>query len=150
MKKKIFTIVPHKGVSPIWFGMSREQVKKVIGKPLDGRKAANVDCFYQSDVQISYGTDGLVEFVEIARNSKVFVLFENHDLMKLTMKEASSLFQKSCPVHVDYDEYPATHLFVGIDVCLWRSYVSEEHDYFESIGVGKKGCYQNMLTMLKK
>jgi hypothetical protein len=64
-KRKDLVLTPRKGVGPVEFGMSREQVEKALGKPDEAKELG-------ASVQMNYGSRGM--FISVGKIRGVMVI----------------------------------------------------------------------------
>ena len=82
------SIVPHRGVGPITFGMARTEVARAVGEPArpERRGASEYDRFERSGLMVYYDATGLCEAVELRRPARVS--FDGYELFAHPAHEA--------------------------------------------------------------
>ena len=138
-----FEIIPHIGVGPIKFGMSRKEVEDCFGKP---EFDANDRIGFMSGFIVNFDDDDKVEFIEMA-NSNVFeATYKGINLHSVKADEAISILEKDVAYDKDNLEAGHSYIFKELQLSLWRGSVpvnsnDEEGQYFEAVGVANKNYF---------
>jgi hypothetical protein len=140
-------IRPRAGAGPVRFGMSREDVHGAIGPPQRQYKKFQskmlTDCYYDNELQIFYGDDGRVEYVEINGPGQLAALLQGVDLLSVAAEEAIEHVGRMAEFDPSGLEIPYQYVFPGLDLALWRPVVDEpEGRTFRSLGVGRSGYFR--------
>ena len=145
---KSFVVEPLAGIrDSVRFGMSRDEARSILAPAVpDGfsRGLTAVDGFFGATLQVSYDSEGRVEFIEFARDSGYRVLIENYDVFGFEADAVIAHLKKKYPSSVDDPEPGYSFCFPDIEVGFWRSVLpddGEEGRYFESVGFGRAGYY---------
>lgn len=146
-----YVVQSHVGVGQILFGMTRDEVRSLMGGlPVTFHRSVAedpaIDAFFQTSFQISYDNDDRVEFIELARDPTLTVLYKGHDVFMLTAEELVQLVSQDAPYDPNDPELGFSYTFLDLDIALWRATVPEDEDdpdgrFFDSISVGRQGYF---------
>ena len=145
-----FSLEPLSGIrGSIRFGMKREEVRRTLAPAIPrpfSRGTTEVDGFYDSSVQVSYGKMDEVTFLEFARNRENQVLLDGFDLMGSPAASVINYLKSRFEVIDDEMEPGYSFRLPTMEIGLWRSVVPStdadvEGRYFESVGFGTVGYY---------
>jgi len=142
----LLEIIPLKGVGPIRFGMTSEEVQSVMrefcGDKYRHSKSGDTDYFFESALEVSYDTDGRVEFIGTQYYTGCgceFLIYES-DPFDL---EAKELFEHIASKQMGTHSFnPDEYLFRDNIITVWNS--EEQYDYkggetravYAQVGVG--------------
>ena len=81
---KEYKVIPHKSIGPVQLGMSRNEVREILGEPSYIEDAhvkweinfPDKDCFFNNAFQISYDANLKAEFIEISAEPDYTVTFD--------------------------------------------------------------------------
>lgn len=141
-----FELQPLEGAGNIKLGASKSDVHAILGEPISVR--GKKEFYFSNSVQISYSSEGSVEFIEFA--SDISVTWNGLDVFSTPVDELVELVSKfSSPAAKDF-EPGYTFTFPESEVGFWRptqpdEYDPEEGKYFESVGLGRKGYYSDRI-----
>ncbi|HAH46851.1 hypothetical protein [Gimesia sp.] len=136
-----FEVKPRHSIGPVHLGMSREDVRSILGEPSYVQNAyenwgihfPDKDCFFKNAFQVSYNLELSANFIEVSAESNYLVTFDKipvHDAAPHHIIAALSQHDK-------YDEtekeYPTNLWFPKLYLNLYRSH--SEFDKFETIGI---------------
>ncbi|MCC9641603.1 hypothetical protein LOC71_04905 [Rhodopirellula sp. JC740] len=144
---KAFDILPTVGVGPIRFGMTRADVRQLIG-PHDGDADEERE-WYLEGLAIDFDAAGKVAFIEIAESENFRALLDGECLHELDADSAVAHVEKLAPYDTSAPEPGYTYVFPTLQLSLWRSVVpdaSQDSDdpsgrTFEAVGVGPSGYF---------
>jgi hypothetical protein len=165
-----FDLIPHTGANDIKLGMSREEVRKILGKPEYSAEKSTFefqeisiptpakDGYFNNELQITFDDNGNADFIEFsgrgAGHVRVFLngldVFHTPapDLIMAISRLTESGFDK------EEEEIPYSYIFPDIDLGLWRQVLpqldenensipeADDGKYFWTIGIGIQGYYQ--------
>ena len=165
-----FDLIPHLGAGRIKLGMTRQEIRSILGEPdYSSEKSISdygefsipvpaKDGFFENELQISFDSDFKAEFIEFsgvgAEHTEVYLngidVFKTPapKLIKEITKSTNSEFNR------ENDEIPYSYIFPSIDLAVWRQVIPEldeekeeipdydEGKYFWTIGIGTKGYYK--------
>lgn len=167
-----FDLIPHTGAGAIHLGMTRQQVRLILGEPETasmksifnyGEFSIDVpakDGYFGNELQIHFDNQDKTEYIEFsgrnAKQTEVFVY--GIDVFKTP---APVLIKKISEVsNAEYDseddEIPYSYIFPEIDLSVWRQVIpdcdeqrqevpeSDQGKYFWTIGIGSKGYYSKV------
>jgi hypothetical protein len=142
-----FDIEPHVGVGPIRFGMTRAEVRKVLGKPKSTNKERDgfLDGFY-----VDFDEAGSVEFIEMAKSQKFRGLFHGTCLHDLLADDAVALVSKFGKYDRNHPELGHSYIYVDLQMSLWRGVMpspdqsTDDPDgmFFEAVGAAAAGYFK--------
>jgi hypothetical protein len=164
-----FDIKPHVGANHIEFGMTKENVRKILGAPAYSSEKSvfkfeeisiptpATDGYFENELQISYDDNNQVEFIEFSGRGSQFttVYLDNIEVFKTPAKQLINTIEQLRLAEYDKtdEEIPFSYVFRNIDLAVWRQVVPdldedkeeipeiEEGKYFWTIGIGSKGYY---------
>lgn len=144
-----YEVVPHEGVGPIRFGMTRDEVHAEFGTP-EYTSPDNREGFLEGFL-IDFNSDGFVEFVELAKSNKFRALFHGKCLHEMLADDAVEYVQRYGRYDEDDPELGHSYVFLDLQLSLWRPTVprpgQSEHDpdgrYFHAIGVAEDGYFNS-------
>ena len=140
-----FVIEPHKGIGPISFGMSREEVTAIMARNGGGipkQRGRETDCFFLNAFQVSYDDAGRADFIEVASGLSAVVLFAGCDVFDMSADELLALIQKQAEPDSELSRPPHEFTFSDLILTLWEQ--DTQYDYkgghlrrvFAAVGVG--------------
>ncbi len=145
-----YEIVPHQGVGPIAFGMSREQSRAAIGtEPETFRKSGQddtpADAYYHSALQVFFDKDQ-VEYIELSADESVTAIYRGHNVFGTKVQDLVDLVSREAPYDPDDPESGYSYIFPKPELALWRPVMPEDEDdpegqYFLTIGIGRRGYF---------
>jgi len=125
-----FVLDPGRGVGPVNFGMSREEVAAAmaqIGGGVARSKNTETECYFDNAFQVSFGNAGRVDFIEVASSLNAEVLFVGRDITDTPADELLALLGQ-------YDEFdpklshpPQQYIFPNLILSLWGQ--DSQYDY---------------------
>jgi hypothetical protein len=144
---KTFVVEPLRGIrGSVQFGMRREEARAALAPDRAdafSRGATAFDGFYGSTLQVSYDSEGRVEFIEFAPGSRV--LMDDYDLFGADAESVIEHLTKKEELDAHDPEPGYSFCFPRIELSFWRSVLpeagSEEGRYFESAGFGCAGYF---------
>ena len=146
------TIQPLVGVGPVRFGMSPEEVRRVLLEPPQSfRKTPTsrykTDGFFQNAFQVFYGGDRpTVEFIELSGGSAVRPFYRDLNVLATPADEVVAFISRHAPFDTSDSEIPYSYTFCTLQLSLWRPIIPGSADdtigrYFSTVGIGRKGYY---------
>ena len=142
-----YEIVPHVGVGPIRLGMTRDEVHVELGPPeftsRDNREE------FLSGFMVDYNSDGLVEFIELAKSREFRALYQGKCLHDMLAADVVSLVRQHGRYDEEDPELGYSYCFHDLQLSLWRPTVPEpdqpEDDpdgrYFHAVGIAEDGYF---------
>jgi len=140
-------IVPHVGIGPVRFGMTRTEVEAAVA-PLSGAlprrskgRSSTIDCYFRGSLQIEFDPDGTASFIEVWCDAATLCTYKRHDVFDLPAPELFAIFVA--------DDDSGSHafaasgyLFTKLIVALWEA--DEQYDrkrnesrlVYATVGVG--------------
>lgn len=111
-------IHPYKGIGPIEFGMSRQQVRAALGVPVESfmrteDDVAETDEFSNLGIFVEYDSEDLCVAVEVTDPGEPE--FQGRNLLRLPYNEVKGWFE-SYEGEIDVDDSGLTSLRFGIGV----------------------------------
>jgi hypothetical protein len=142
----LLEIVPLKGVGPIKFGMTSDEVqaamKAYCNDKYSHRESKGMDYFFGSALEVSYDDNGQVEFIGSQYYTDCGCDFEIYDIDPFNTA-AKILFQHIASHESDSHRFdPDDYLFRKNIITLWES--EEQYDYkgsetrpvYAQVGIG--------------
>lgn len=152
-----FVVEPHRGIGPVSFGMTREEVADVmaaIGGGLPSPRGNKVDCFFENSFQVSFGDAERADFIEISSSMPVPVMYSGRDVRDTPADELLAHIQQSEPADPELsgtDEY----VFSKQILALWGP--DTQYDYlggrkrvvFAAVAIGRP-TYLTAIRAIRK
>jgi len=143
-------VEPHVGAGPIKLGLSREEVRKVMGAPF--RTYAKVpgepltDTYFGTDLQVCYDATDRVEYIELNGPGSINPTLRGRTLLFAPAQEVIEWMRGISDFDSDDPELGHSYVYPALDLSLWRPIVPEgpedvEGLTFRSVGVGRLGYY---------
>jgi hypothetical protein len=139
-----FAIEPHRGIGPVSFGMTREEVAAALAAVGGGPprpRSSQTDCFLDYAFQVSFEDAGRADFVEVASHLPARAEFAGHDVFATPADELLTLVRRNEELDPALSDPPRRYLFPGLilslserDERLGRGGV--RLDLFGGVGVG--------------
>ena len=144
-----FKVIPNKSIGPAQLGMSREQIRKVMGEPSAVQDAyekwgihfPNKDFFYKNAFQVSYDKEMKAEFIEVSAESDYVVTFDGLPIHESSPEIVISTISKYGEVDKTEKEYPINLWFPSLNINLYREHSAD--DKFDTVGVCTPAYSQN-------
>jgi hypothetical protein len=143
-----YDIVPHEGIGPIAFGMSREQSRAAMGTTPEsfresGQDASETDAYHKAAFQVFFGQDK-VEYIELSADESVTAMYKGRDVFETKAQDLVNFISQEAPYDPDDPEIGFSYVFPKLELALWRPVKPEDEDdpegqYFSTIGIGCQG-----------
>jgi hypothetical protein len=138
-----FNVIPHKSIGPVELGMSRQQVRALLGEPSAVQVAhekwdiqfPDKDYFYNNAFQVSYDSDLNADFIEAAADPAYRVTFDGIPVHESEPSVVFDAISKHASVDREEREYPLNLWFPELHLNLYREH--SEYDKFDTIGISK-------------
>ena len=165
-----FDIIPHIGAGKIKFGMTRDEIQAVLGKPeFTSQKSImeygdlsmslpTKDGYFKNELQITFDDNDKADFIEFSGKDSEFtkVFINEIEIFNTPAKQLIKEILNSTNSNFDTtnNEIPYSYIFSSIDLAVWRQVIpalneeieeipdSDEGKYFWTIGIGIKGYYK--------
>lgn len=166
-----FELKPHIGAGEIKLGMTRDEIRKILGKPEYSSEKSVMDYgdfsmpipakdgYFKNELQITFDDNNNADFIEFSGKDSEFteVFLKEIEIFKtpaLQLIEEISVLTNS-DFDKEEEEIPYSYIFPSIDLAVWRQVIpemdeqteeipeSDEGKYFWTIGIGIKGYYEN-------
>jgi len=142
-----FQIIPHKGVGPIEFWMSREEVQTIFGEPQFSHD--NREMFLGGFI-VHFNGYGKVEFIALGKSPQFRAIFEDKCLHEMLADEAVAYVSKFGEYDQNDHELGYSYIFLDLQLSLWRGVIPIEGQapddpdgrFFEAVGVAERGYYE--------
>lgn len=125
-----FVIEPHKGIGPISFGMSRQEVTDTMVKNGGGtprQRGKDTDCFFQNAFQVSFDDGGRANFIEVASGLSAVVLFAGCDVFDMRADELLVLIKNQAEPDPELSRPPHGFVFSDLILTIWDP--DTQYDY---------------------
>ncbi len=145
-----FPIVPLQSVGDLRIGMTRDEVRAIMGVEPDAfAKIPNAkqltDSFHDSCVQVFYDPDDRAEYIELSRAPSIDPEFEGLHIFNTPATELVLRLGSETVFDSDPDLNPTEVTFPDLSMSLWRPCgdVTDDLDskYFMTVGIGRPGYY---------
>ena len=137
-------IQAHEGVGAIRLGVSREDLRRLLGPP--SYYDASKDFFFDASMHAHFSLAGTLELIVVAPGPFI-ATFEGTDLLGVDAASALSVVGAFAAVDELEAEYPLSCTFPSLDLNLWRSCLPEDEvdgdagRRFEALGIGERGYF---------
>ncbi len=143
-----FAVIPRCSIGPIQLGMSREDVRQILGPPSSVQNAyekwgiqfPDRDHFFRNAFQVSYDHNLRAEFIEVSAEEGYLVTFEGIHVHASAPDVLVAAIQKLGDVDTTTREYPLNMWFPTLGLNLYRE--ASEQDPFATIGICTEGFGQ--------
>src|SRR5262245_52967287 len=125
----VFEIEPHRGIGPVCLGMTRAEVTATMTALGGGPPRARfetTDCFFKNSFQVSFTSEGVANFIEVANDVDHVFEFEGHDVFDLPAAELVKLIQQFDNPDPQLSSPPSELLFPNLILTLWEP--AEDYD----------------------
>lgn len=138
-------IEPHRGIGPIRFGMDRVMVRDEMERLGEGRprpRGEETDCYFGAAFQVSFGDEGLADFIELASSIEAEVWFEGLDVFDTPADELLAAVGRLDHPAPELSRPPQSYIFPGLILTLWGRDKQYDHrrgrsrPMFGAVGVG--------------
>jgi hypothetical protein len=141
-------IVPHVGIGPVRFGMTREEVNVALsalagakpGRPKGGR-STTIMSYLRGSLQVEFGADGTASFIEVSGDQATLCTYKGCDVFDLPATESFALFAAD-DASGQHAFSAAGYLFPQLIVALWCADTQYDHkgnvsrSVYATVGVG--------------
>lgn len=122
-----FEINPKIGIGPVKLGMSRDEIKSILGEQSYSGSNGESDYYYENSLQVEF-TDNLASFIGASYSGEYSVTYRGANVFNT---EASKLFRLIAINESETHEYdPSEYVFPEQILTLWDA--DEQYDYTES------------------
>jgi hypothetical protein len=140
-----FAIEPHRGIGPVSFGMSREEVREAMARAGGGRplpRNSETECYFTAAFQVSFGDAGRADFIEVASSLDIEVLFEGLNVLDTPADELVAAIERLDQPDPELSHPPESYTFPHLILTLWGR--DKQYDYwggqtrpvFAAVGAG--------------
>ena len=148
-----FEVEPHVGAGPIKLGLSRGELRKLMGAPF--RTYSKVpgepltDTYFGTDLQVYYDAGDRVEYIELNGPRSINPTLRGRTLLFAPAEEVIEWMRGVSDFDADNPELGYSYIYPALDLSLWRPIVPEgpedvEGLTFRSVGVGRLGYYRKV------
>ncbi|BAX79342.1 hypothetical protein [Labilibaculum antarcticum] len=166
-----FELEPHIGAGKIKLGMTRDETRKILGKPEYSSEKSVMnygdfsmpvptkDGYFKNELQITFDDNNKADFIEFSGKDSEFTEVYLSEIEIFKTPAPQLIKEISVSTNSDFDneeeEIPYSYVFPSIDLAVWRQVIpemdeqteeipeSDEGKYFWTIGIGIKGYYEN-------
>jgi hypothetical protein len=149
----IYEVRPLRGVGPVLFGMSREEIRSAMGVPTKAYRKTGactlIDAYHRGGFQVFYDEHDRVEYIELSPLDDSFTpVYKGTEVFKMKMGDLTNLISQDAPFDPEDPELGYTYVFPQLEIGVWRPVVPEDDNdpevqHFSAIGVGKRGYYSS-------
>ena|SRR5437899_7549978 len=146
----VFDVVPHSGAGEIRLGMTRRDVRRLLGEPARSYYkvpgATLTDTYFGSDLQVAYDAADRVEYIELDGPGAIDAVFHGGSLLNVPAEEVRDWMKQFAEYDPDDPELGYSYVYPTLDLSLWRPVLPENPDdnegrFFRSVGVGRSGYF---------
>jgi len=136
-----FKVIPHRSIGPISLGMTRDEVRRILGKPSSVEAAhekwgihwPDRDFFFNNAFQVTYDAEFETVHIEVCATPDYIVTFDGIRVHDSPPQEVVDALRKHAKVDDQHREYPTNLWFPDLDLNLYREHSDE--DEFDTIGI---------------
>ena len=134
-----FEITPHIGIGAVKLGMSKEEIKTILGSSSYSGSSNSSDYYFSNSFQIEF-SEGGADFIGISYSPEYVVLYQGKNVFDIEALELFELIAKNESGIHKYDSYE--YLFPEQILTLWdadEQYVridGEERVIWAQVGIG--------------
>jgi hypothetical protein len=148
-----YSVQPFVGVGPVRLGMSRAEVHSTFAQaPKAFRKGPctgpATDAFHNSAFQVFYDKQSdTAEYIELSRNADFRAFYREMDVFATPADEVAAFISRDASYDKSEREFPYSYIFRELQLSLWRPVLPEDDEsgrFFSTIGVGRKGYYDDV------
>lgn len=145
----VFDLLPHVGAGEIRLGMSRSEVRRLLGDPVMSYEkvpGTPLTDRYFADLQAAYDRQDRVEYIELNGPGDVDAVFHGRSLLFLPADEVLEWMSRFAQYDRAHPELGHSYIYPELDLSLWRPTVpdspeDEDGRFFRSIGIGRAGYH---------
>lgn len=138
---RVFEVVPKVRLGPLRLGMTREDVRAILGVPeyseaayeQHGISFRDKDCYFDSCIQIRYDESHRVEDIQASAHPSFTVRIAGVSVLEVPPPDAASPFEALGPLNREDREFPSVYAFPSIGISFWRAV--ESSPVFDTINV---------------
>ena len=148
-----YSVQPFVGVGPVRLGMSRSEVRsRFTEAPKTFRKGSSTgpatDAFHNGAFQVFYdGQTDTAEYIELSRDADFHALYREVNVFATPADEVAAFVSRDASYDESEREFPYSYIFRQLQLSLWRPVLPEDDEsgrFFSTIGVGRKGYYDDV------
>lgn len=136
-----FKVISFKSIGPAKLGMSREQIREVLGVPYSIEEAEersginwpDTDYYFRNALRVSYNDNLMVDNIEISSEPDYVVTFEGMSVLEVHPDAVIMHLKKYGEIDESYAEYPVNIWIPSLCLNLFRTHSVE--DKFDTIGI---------------
>lgn len=147
-----YEVIPLKGVGPVLLGMSREEVRSVMGMPIKSYKktcddSTLTDAYHKGGFQVFFDEHDRVEYAELSSSDDSFTaVYKGKEIFQMKADDLVDWISRDAPFDPEDRELGYAYVFPQLELSVWRPFLPEndtdpEGQYFSTIGIGKRGYY---------
>lgn len=150
----VYEVIPLKGIGPVLLGMSREEVRSVMGMPIRSYKKTRdactlTDVYHEGCFQVFFDEHERVEYIELSSPDDLFIaVYKGKGVFQTKADDLVDLISEDAPFDPEAPEIGYAYVFPQLELSVWRPVLPhDENDlegqYFSTIGIGKRGYYSS-------
>jgi hypothetical protein len=145
---KTFDIVPHRGIGPITFGMTRDEVRDILGPPEHTQDERD---WFLKGFGVDFDDTAVVEFIELANSPEFVGLYRGKSLHEMDADDAVAFVALDSPFDQDLPDLGHSYVFPELQLSLWRPTVpapgqspdDPDGRRFHAVGVARVGYFES-------
>lgn len=130
-----YIVIPHEGIGPVKLGMTRLEVRGVLGTPSAVQEAhekwgiefPDKDYFLDNAFQVEYSDHGRVCFIEASKHDAYRIEYLGFDVHRDDPMAVIQAIERVSPPDRGNSEYPCNQTFLDIGVSIYREHSEEDH-----------------------
>lgn len=139
-----FEVSPRLGVGPVKLGMTRDQVREVLGQSPMAR--AKTDRYFDNALRVDFDDEGHAELVELWSSEHFTAMFLGQNVFAVPAVELVKAIACQSPYDPNDPELGYAFTFPGLGISLWREHLPESDQdgagrYFDTVAVAVQGYW---------
>lgn len=147
MDSASYDVEPLERLGNIQLGMSRAEVRQLLGQPQSTNGSRNhVDIYLDGSFQVFYSPESTVEFIEVTKEAGVPVQLAGVDVFQTPAQEVLHLVSSRSEFDQNDPVVGYSYVFPDLELSLWRPDDAEpqqgkEQVFFSALGIGARGYF---------
>lgn len=150
-------LIPNVGLKYIKFGMSRNEVRKIINEMLGEVKlvlrSKDTDCYLRNTLQFTYEEDDTLTFIETAPPPPTFITLLGINTWEIPGNKLLDMLCKFDSLNLEISKISGTSTFQNTHISLWGLDIHYDHigNYqvpkWGAIAVGDDRYYRKIISL---
>jgi hypothetical protein len=151
----VFDVLPHVGAGLVRLGMSRSEVRVLLGDPVSSYQKVPgkpfTDAYFGGGLQVAFDGEDRGEYIELNGPGAVDAVFYGRSLLFLPADDVLEWMSRFAEYDHGDPELGYSYVYPALDLSLWRPTLPETPEdedgrFFRSIGIGIAGYYAGLAS----